>query len=210
MQLIKDSVTNFELHMTDEIDSSVRRGLAKYMVNYEKVLLQFSKFFDQEELQKILDRKADIILLQSVQEAKANKTDLEECLHLIDNVHERLKHLSIVQVEIARSMIPQKTTSTYNKEEAINHKITRREFLLKQASVTSQWVVDNPLKIEDLHNNMLAEQSEYNSVIHAGGGDNQSDIYLDMMLPGNAPIAVKQFEKYHNILQDHIKQTDVP
>lgn len=69
-------------------------------------------------------------------------------------------------------MIPQKTTSTYNKEEAINHKITRREFLLKQASVTSQWVVDNPLKIEDLHNNMLAEQSEYNSVIHAGGGDN--------------------------------------
>ena len=82
--------------MTDEIDSSVRRGLAKYMVNYEKVLLQFSKFFDQEELQKILDRKADIILLQSVQEAKANKTDLEECLHLIDNVHERLKHLSIV------------------------------------------------------------------------------------------------------------------
>jgi hypothetical protein len=34
-------------------------------------------------------------------------------------------------------MIPQKTVALYNKEEAHNHKITRREFLLKQAQVTS-------------------------------------------------------------------------
>jgi hypothetical protein len=76
-------------------------------------------------------------LVQAVQEAKANKTDLEDCLALVESVHERLKHLSILQVELARSMIPQKTVALYNKEEAHNHKITRREFLLKQAQVTS-------------------------------------------------------------------------
>ena len=41
MQLVKDSVARFEANLADEIDQSVKRGLSKYMVNYEKVLAQF-------------------------------------------------------------------------------------------------------------------------------------------------------------------------
>jgi hypothetical protein len=84
----------------------VKKGLAKYMSNYERVLNQFSKFFDQEELAKIIERKADVSLVQNVQDIKANKSDVEGCLKLVETVHERIKHMSILQVEMARSLVP--------------------------------------------------------------------------------------------------------
>jgi hypothetical protein len=74
----------------------VKKGLAKYMSNYERVLNQFSKFFDQEELAKIIERKADVSLVQNVQDIKANKSDVEGCLKLVETVHERIKHMSIL------------------------------------------------------------------------------------------------------------------
>ena len=82
--------------MSTEVDQSVKRGLQKYMVNYERVLNQFQKFFDQEELAKIIDRKADVHMVQQVQDQKANKADVDTLLGLIDTVHERLKHISIL------------------------------------------------------------------------------------------------------------------
>ena len=66
------------------------------MSNYERVLNQFSKFFDQEELAKIIERKADVSLVQNVQDIKANKSDVEGCLKLVETVHERIKHMSIL------------------------------------------------------------------------------------------------------------------
>jgi len=66
------------------------------MSSYERVLNQFSKFFDQEELAKLIDRKADVSLIQNVQDIKANKGDVEGCLKLIETVHERIKHMSIL------------------------------------------------------------------------------------------------------------------
>ena len=106
MKLMQESVKNFEINMSSEVDHSVQRGLAKYMVNYEKVLGQFQKFFDQEELSKIIDRKADVTLVQNIQDVKANRMDVDSCLKLIETINERLKHLIILQVEIARSMVP--------------------------------------------------------------------------------------------------------
>lgn len=92
--------------MSQEVDKTVQKGLAKYMVNYEKVLGMFQKFFDQEELSKMIDRKADITLVQNIQDVKANRIDVDSCLKLIDTINERLKHLIILQVEITRSMVP--------------------------------------------------------------------------------------------------------
>lgn len=106
MKMMQESVKNFEDNMAEEIDQSVKKFLAKYMSNYERVLNQFSKFFDQEELTKLIERKADISLLQNVQDIKANKGDVEGCLRLIETVHERIKHMSILQVEMARSLVP--------------------------------------------------------------------------------------------------------
>lgn len=41
-----DSVQNFEENMTEEITLAVKKSLSKTMANYERVLHQFSKFFD--------------------------------------------------------------------------------------------------------------------------------------------------------------------
>ena len=41
MKMMQDSVKTFENNMATEVDHAVKRGLAKYMVNYERVLNQF-------------------------------------------------------------------------------------------------------------------------------------------------------------------------
>jgi hypothetical protein len=50
MKMMQQSVKTFEDNLSTDIDKSVKQGLANYMTNYERVLNQFSKFFDQEEL----------------------------------------------------------------------------------------------------------------------------------------------------------------
>jgi galactose-1-phosphate uridylyltransferase len=73
---MEESVKNFETNMGIVVDTAVKQGLAKYMVNYERVLNQFQKFFDHEELQKIIDSKADLALVQNTRDIKANKTEV--------------------------------------------------------------------------------------------------------------------------------------
>lgn len=38
MKLMQESVKTFEENMAEEVDNAVKRGLAKYMGNYERVL----------------------------------------------------------------------------------------------------------------------------------------------------------------------------
>jgi len=38
MKLMQESVKIFEVNMAEEVDGAVKRGLVKYMVNYERVL----------------------------------------------------------------------------------------------------------------------------------------------------------------------------
>jgi predicted DNA-binding protein YlxM (UPF0122 family) len=96
MKQMAESVKIFEVNMGEEVNDAVRRGLNKYMISYERVLSMFQKFFDHEELQKLFDKKADVTSVQSVKDIKANKIDVEGCLNLIESVHERMKHISIL------------------------------------------------------------------------------------------------------------------
>lgn len=57
---IERSVQVFETNMSESISRIVTDTLGKTMSRYEKVLSQFSKFFDQEELNSVLERKADV------------------------------------------------------------------------------------------------------------------------------------------------------
>lgn len=38
MKKMEESVKNFETNMSEVVDKAVKTGLAKYMVNYERVL----------------------------------------------------------------------------------------------------------------------------------------------------------------------------
>jgi len=93
---MQESVRMFEINMSEEINNAVKKALQKTMASYEKVLAQFSKFFDQEELNKVLERKVDSDVVQNLADVKANKADMEGCVNLIEQLHDRLKHMAVL------------------------------------------------------------------------------------------------------------------
>jgi Ca2+-binding EF-hand superfamily protein len=76
------------------------------MKAYERIVNSFSKFFNSEELDKILGRKIDFEKMLCVSQTKASRTELQEVVELIDKLYGRTKTLSIWCVEMARSMLP--------------------------------------------------------------------------------------------------------
>ena len=65
--------------------------------------------------------------------------------NLIETVNTRLKHLSILITELAKTNVPAKASSSFKGGENINTKIQRRDFLSKQAQITSHWINETPL-----------------------------------------------------------------
>lgn len=55
--------------------------------NYEKVYKAFQKFFNSDELDFIISRKADIELVERMQDSKAQKSDLLATNSKIDSVN---------------------------------------------------------------------------------------------------------------------------
>ncbi|CDW78660.1 UNKNOWN [Stylonychia lemnae] len=207
VKLMQESVRMFEVNMSEEISNAVKKALAKAMANYERVLNQFSKFFDQEELNKTLERKVDVEVVQTLQDIKANKVDLEGCLNLIESLHSRLKHMSILSVEMARSLLPIKSSNNFQTAESKNSLISRRDFLFKQAQVTAAWIEDfNIRQIQPGEGeiiNMPYQQSQSRS-------DNQPRIKRQLSLQGNdIPQSLRHFEKFHYQLQEQMK-LDMP
>ena len=73
---------------------------------YESVAKEFKKFFSSDELSETLRQKADLKMLDDMNIIKANKKDFDRAKRLIDNLNERVKHISTLQSEIARSLNP--------------------------------------------------------------------------------------------------------
>lgn len=66
--------------------------------------------------------------------------------NLVETVNIRLKHLSILISELAKTNVPAKASSSFKGGENINTKIQRRDFLSKQAQITSHWITETPLQ----------------------------------------------------------------
>ena len=54
------------------------------------------KFFDQEEIGALIDRKADIELLSHLEEKKANVKDISTLHSLFLRLDEKMKYLSVL------------------------------------------------------------------------------------------------------------------
>ena len=65
------------------------------LMQYEKVVNSFKKFFDQEEIGALIDRKADIELLSHLEEKKANVKDISTLHSLFLRLDEKMKYLSV-------------------------------------------------------------------------------------------------------------------
>ena len=77
----------------------------------------------------VLDRKADLELINRLQDSKATKSEVKYQNALLEALNTRIKHLSILLAELASSQVPGKTSSSVKNEETLNSKLQRRDFL---------------------------------------------------------------------------------
>ena len=66
------------------------------MAQYSKVAHAFKKFFNAEELEKVLDQKVDKTKLLKVVQTKASKSDLDSAVELVKKLYARCRTLSIM------------------------------------------------------------------------------------------------------------------
>ena len=145
----KKMVEEVEAHMKGQSDNlqnninkSISENLAMRMEQYDEVVRKFAKFFNSDELQRIIDTKVDTKTLTEVFQLKASKKQLESAMTVIENLYQRLRHLSILQVELARVLVPGNASSSMKAGETINTKIQKRDYLFKQSRLAAQWIID--------------------------------------------------------------------
>ena len=124
------------------ITERVNDKLEFKLQQYERVAQGFSKFFSQDELFRVLDNVVDQKALLKVSQTKASKKEFKQAMSIIESLYQRLRQLSIMQVETSRVLVPGKTSSSMKAAEAINSKLARRDYLLKQSLITANWVQD--------------------------------------------------------------------
>lgn len=88
----------------------------------------------------------DVSAFQKQNENIATKDDIAKVDATLKNLFTRIKHMSILQAELARSNVPHNASSSFKATENVNTKILKRDFLAKQAQITAQWVADTPLE----------------------------------------------------------------
>ena len=75
-------------------------------IRYEKVYRSFQRFFDDDNLMIQFERKANLNMVKKLDEEKADRTELNVTKVMIENVNDRLKHVSIIQNELSTILKP--------------------------------------------------------------------------------------------------------
>lgn len=76
---------------------------------YDRVRKDFDKFFDIPMLSRQLDLKADIDMIKEMETRKVNHKEHNQTKSIIRNLHDRVKHLAVIQAELADTLIPYKS-----------------------------------------------------------------------------------------------------
>lgn len=76
---------------------------------YDRVRKDFDKFFDIPLLSRQFDLKADIEMLKEIEKRKVNHKEHNQTKMLINKLHDRVKHLAVIQAELADSLVPYKS-----------------------------------------------------------------------------------------------------
>ena len=99
------------------------------MDNYEGVANNFKSYFGEQHIKAQFAEKANAGEVARAMELKASKTEFNQLSSAIEALHDRLKQMSILQSEIAKSVLPTKASGSFNAKENINTKMKRREFV---------------------------------------------------------------------------------
>ena len=76
------------------------------MVKYDKVTKSFSRFFDSDILQAVLDSKVDVKEFKKVSESKVSNEKMEVNMQKVEKLHEQLTNVAMMLVETSKSMLP--------------------------------------------------------------------------------------------------------
>lgn len=75
--------------------------------------MQFKKYFDSENLDEVLRTKVDAADLNIVAMNKVEYSQLRDYEQLLDNVYEKLKHLSNITNCLAQNLVPLKQQNIF-------------------------------------------------------------------------------------------------
>jgi hypothetical protein len=84
MQRQADDTQAKQLPLIQEV---VQKQIAGKLTEVEKVTKNFSKFFNSEELQRILEKKVDKETLAKVIDIKASKQELDSTMLIVENIY---------------------------------------------------------------------------------------------------------------------------
>lgn len=111
------------------------------MEQYEKVSVQFKKFFNQDELENRFDRKADVDFVRRVNGEKASRSELLSLREMIKGYDKKLKTISVFASELANSMLPERLSRKFEKENDLFTSIKKREEIIEQGKLIANWIL---------------------------------------------------------------------
>ena len=100
----------FKAEEAQAVDKTCQDLMSSKFDKYEKVTNDFSKFFSEGEISNLIENKADVRMLEEITSVKASKEELASTEGMIQNLNERVKHLSGLLATLAYNIIPIKTT----------------------------------------------------------------------------------------------------
>ena len=100
----------------------------------------FTQFFNQEELGALIDRKADLEIVRRLHEQKASVRDMNNLQRALKEVDVKLKHMCVLQSDIAMAIVPSKTAGKFSNQADLNNSLKNREKLLDHAKIICKWI----------------------------------------------------------------------
>lgn len=127
---------------TAQMNQTIEELATNKLEKYDRIANEFNKFFNQDELMKIINSKVDREDVERLTNKKAGKLEFNTSLDLIENLYSRIKHMSVMILEVTKVLLPGNASSSIKAGENINTKIYRRNQLMRQAEASCKWVSD--------------------------------------------------------------------
>ena len=131
MEKIKLAFEDSKQEFESLIDKICGEEIERKLGHYERVTKAFSQFFNQEDIGALIDRKADLELVRRVQDAKASRQELKNVHKMAELLNVKLKHVSVLQAEMAEQIIPPKVSSNFKDAQDLKASNIKKEKLSK-------------------------------------------------------------------------------
>lgn len=86
-------------------------------------------------------RKADVDFVRQVNSDKASKNEILNIRETIKGYDDKLKTLSVFASELANSMLPDRLSRKFEKEDDLFKSIKKREEIIEQGKLIANWIL---------------------------------------------------------------------